>query len=126
MEISDAKLSTSERKKLKKSTFCGPNRSFPVPDCAHVTSAKRLIGRAKVSASTKAKILACVNRKAKSLGCKTSDADAEFEKQVQELMVSEEFEETRDLIEFLEELESKEADKELENYIKLFGCSDCG
>ena len=30
-----AKLSTKERKKLKKSTFCGPGRSFPVNDCAH-------------------------------------------------------------------------------------------
>lgn len=33
--MEDAKLSTSQRKKLKGSSFCGPNRSFPVPDCAH-------------------------------------------------------------------------------------------
>jgi hypothetical protein len=67
--IKDAKLSSEARKKLKSGTFCGPNRSFPVPDCAHVTAARRLIGRAKVSDSTKSKILACVSRKAKSLGC---------------------------------------------------------
>ncbi|HLD90533.1 MAG TPA: hypothetical protein VI911_05890 [Patescibacteria group bacterium] len=30
-----AKLTTKERKKLKKSTFCGPGKSFPVNDCAH-------------------------------------------------------------------------------------------
>jgi len=65
----DAKLSGEARKKLKGSTFCGPGRSFPVPDCAHVTAARRLIGRAKVGASTKARILSCVSRKAKSLGC---------------------------------------------------------
>lgn len=64
----DAKLSTAQRNKLSKSTFCGPGRSFPVPDLAHVTAARRLIGRAKVSSSTKARILACVNRKAKALG----------------------------------------------------------
>jgi hypothetical protein len=65
----DAKLSTEKRKGLKSGTFCGPNRSFPVPDCAHVTAARRLIGRAKVSEDTKKKILACVSRKASSLGC---------------------------------------------------------
>lgn len=73
-EAADAKLSTEQRKKLKNSTFCGPNRSFPVPDCAHVTAARRLIGRAKVSDSTKAKILACVNRKSKSLGCDSKES----------------------------------------------------
>jgi hypothetical protein len=71
----DAKLSTEQRKKLSAKTFCGPNRSFPVPDCAHVTAARRLIGRYKGPGS-KAKILACVNRKAKSMGCdKKNDAD---------------------------------------------------
>lgn len=68
-QVKDSKLSTEARKKLGSSTFCGPNRSFPVPDCAHVTAARRLIGRAKVGDSTKSKILACVSRKASSLGC---------------------------------------------------------
>ncbi len=65
----DAKLSTEARKKLGGGTFCGPGRSFPVPDCAHVTAARRLIGRAKVSDATKAKILSCVSGKAKKMGC---------------------------------------------------------
>lgn len=73
-EMGDAKLSTEARKKLKSSSFCGPNRSFPVPDCAHVTAARRLIGRAGVSESTKTKIMGCVNRKAKSMGCDSDDA----------------------------------------------------
>jgi hypothetical protein len=74
-EAADAKLSTEERKKLGSSTFCGPDRSFPVPDCAHVTAAKRLIGRYKGPGS-KTKILACVNRKAKALGCdKSKDSE---------------------------------------------------
>lgn len=68
LELSDAKLSTKSRKGLPSSAFCGPDRSFPVPDCAHVTAAKRLIGRYKGPGS-KSSILACVNRKAKSLGC---------------------------------------------------------
>ena len=67
--IKDAKLSSEKRKDLGKDTFCGPNRSFPVPDCAHVTAARRLVGRAQVSQETKDKILACVDAKAKTLKC---------------------------------------------------------
>lgn len=68
-EITDAKLSTESRSKLPSSKFCGPNRSFPVTDCAHVTAARRLVGRAKISDAAKTKVLACVDRKAKTLEC---------------------------------------------------------
>ncbi|MHA2064882.1 MAG: hypothetical protein ACXABY_10955 [Candidatus Thorarchaeota archaeon] len=67
-DAADAKLSTKTRKGLSKGTFCGPKRSFPVPDCAHVTAARRLIGRYK-GPGNKSSILACVSRKAKALGC---------------------------------------------------------
>jgi hypothetical protein len=73
LELEDAKLSTKQRKDLPASAFCGPNRSFPVNDCAHVTIARRLIGRYK-GPGNKTSILACVNRKAKSLGCDSSDS----------------------------------------------------
>ena len=63
------KLTTKQRKKLKDSTFCGPGRSFPVPDCAHYTAALRLLNRSKYSDSTKANIRACIMRKGKKLGC---------------------------------------------------------
>ena len=75
-KLLDAKLSTEQRNKLPSSTFCGPGRSFPVPDCAHVTAARRLIGRAKVSNSTKSKILACVARKARAMDCTSASSDA--------------------------------------------------
>jgi hypothetical protein len=74
-EGADNKLTAEGRKKLKGGSFCGPNRSFPVENKAHVVAARRLIGRAKVSSSTKSKILACVNRKAKAMG---ADAVAEI------------------------------------------------
>ena len=64
------KLTTKDRKKMSKSTFCGPNRSFPVNDCQHAATAKAYLGRSKFSASTKQKIAACINRRAKVLGCK--------------------------------------------------------
>jgi len=65
------KLTTKDRKKLKKNVFCGPNRSFPVPDCKHVAVAKAYLNRSKFSKATKQKIAACINRRAKELGCST-------------------------------------------------------
>jgi len=75
-DIKDAKLSSESRNKLKGGSFCGPNRSFPVPDCAHVTAARRLIGRAKVSSGTKSKILSCVSGKSSRMGCGGAKKDS--------------------------------------------------
>lgn len=62
-------LTTKERKSLKSATFCGPNRSFPTPDCKHIASAKAFLNRSKFSKATKQKIAACINRRSKQLKC---------------------------------------------------------
>lgn len=108
-KLEDAKLSSAARKKLKGSTFCGPGRSFPVPDCAHVTAARRLIGRAKVSGSTKSRILSCVSRKASSMGCggKDSATDPNAPDIASELLLNTEaWDDTHDFLEFMEDYES--------------------
>jgi hypothetical protein len=89
VELTDAKLSTEQRNKLAKSTFCGPDRSFPVPDCAHVVAARRLLSRAKVSSATKDKIDSCVNRKAKAMGCDSKKDAVKAKDSVQEVAVIE-------------------------------------
>lgn len=71
--FSDKKLTPEQRKKLPSSAFCGPDRSFPVPDCSHVTAALRLLGRYK-GPGDKDKIRSCVLRKAKKMGCKVSES----------------------------------------------------
>jgi len=76
--VLDAKLSSEKRKALSGSTFCGPDRSFPVPDCAHYTAAKRLIGRYK-GEGDKSRILACVERKGKRLGCGSESKNDEVD-----------------------------------------------
>ena len=68
-EVMGKTLTTKDRKKMKKGAFCGPGRSFPVNDCKHAATAKAFLGRSKFSESTKKKIAACINRKAKALGC---------------------------------------------------------
>jgi hypothetical protein len=92
------KLTTKDRKKLKKSTFCGPNRSFPVPDCQHVATAKAYLNRSNFSKATKQKIAACINRKAKQLGC-SKGKPAKAKGAVDELFDAPIFEETKKLVE---------------------------
>lgn len=82
----DAQLTTEQRNSLAEDVFCGPDRSFPIPDCAHVTAAKRLIGRYKGPQSSKDKIMACVNRKAKALSCDKSKDYMDLESKYKELL----------------------------------------
>lgn len=81
----DAQLSTEKRNELPDSAFCGPERSFPIPDCSHVTAAKRLIGSYKGSEATKAKIMACVNKKAGALSCDESEDYKNLRKDFEDL-----------------------------------------
>lgn len=103
------KLTTKDRKKLKSSTFCGPNRSFPVNDCQHAATAKAFLSRAKFSQATKKRIAACINRRAKSMGCspgKPAKADMEFA----ELAITSIFKTTRELVDQSIEDEGMELD----------------
>lgn len=63
--IKDAKLSAEQRKKMSGSTFCGPNRSYPVNDCAHAKSAMAYAKKYDAGSS----VIACIRRKAARLGC---------------------------------------------------------
>lgn len=107
-----APLTTKQRKNMKSSTFCGPNRSFPVNDCKHVGVAKAYLGRSNFSDATKKKIAACINRKAKQLGCtpgKKAKADVDGEEimpkyvelstEQKQLYSSDIFKTTKDLVE---------------------------
>lgn len=75
----DAKLSPEKRKGLPAKVFCGPNRSFPVNDCAHYTAAKRLIGRYQ-GPGDKSKILSCIESRGKKLSCSGSKKKDEQDK----------------------------------------------
>jgi hypothetical protein len=63
----DKELSAAEREKLKESVFCGPDRSYPVPDKTHAVAA---LSRAKQFASDElyTKIKNCVCRKSTQNG----------------------------------------------------------
>jgi hypothetical protein len=71
----EAKLTAAQRKRLPDSAFCGPNRSFPAHDRPHVLAGLRLLGRAKLSPAQKARVRACLLRKARQMGMKTGQDD---------------------------------------------------
>ncbi|MHB8272280.1 hypothetical protein [Bradyrhizobium sp.] len=56
-----AKLTTAARKKLPKSDFGGPDRSYPMPDKAHAANAKSRAAQF-ASPALKAKIDAKANK----------------------------------------------------------------
>ncbi|KKM89027.1 hypothetical protein LCGC14_1252760 [marine sediment metagenome] len=104
------KLTTKDRKKLSKGTFCGPNRSFPVNDCQHASTAKAFLKRSKFSSATKKRIAACINRRAKSMGCKPgkkAKADIEMALALAETDI---FKTTRELVNQSIEAEGLELD----------------
>jgi hypothetical protein len=71
VEGEDKTLTAEQRKKMKSNVFCGPNRSFPVNDCKHYSTAKAFLDRYK-GPGDKSKIRACIERRGKALKCPTA------------------------------------------------------
>lgn len=68
----DAALTAKARNALPDSAFCGPGRSFPAHDAARVRNGLARLPQSNFSPEQKARILACLKRKAKSLGVDVS------------------------------------------------------
>jgi hypothetical protein len=74
LTIEEAKLTYAERKDLPTSAFCGPDRSYPAHDAKHVRNAlARLVQAKGMSSAVKAKIMACLRRRAKKFGVEVSE-----------------------------------------------------
>jgi hypothetical protein len=73
--IEEAKLSYAERSKMPSSAFCGPDRSFPANDAAHVRNGLARLKNSNFSPAIKARILACLRRRAKKYGIEVSETE---------------------------------------------------
>ena len=89
MVLGDAPLTPAQRKKLKSATFCGPNKTFPIPDCKRAATALAMLSwpkvKAKYSESVRAKIAACVRAKAKKLNCPMAKEDSHPNQEINNL-----------------------------------------
>jgi hypothetical protein len=66
----DAKLSYQGRKDLPDSAFCGPDRSFPAHDAAHVRAGLQMLNKSKDK--DKGAILSCLRGRAPKFGIKVA------------------------------------------------------
>ena len=68
--IEEAQLTYEKRKSLPSTAFCGPNRSYPAQDAAHVRNAFARLAQfgKRLKPEVRARILACLTRKAKRFG----------------------------------------------------------
>ena len=73
--IEEAKLSYAERSNLPASAFCGPDRSFPANDAAHVRNGLARLKHSKFSPAIRARILTCLRRRAKKYDIEVSESE---------------------------------------------------
>lgn len=71
----EAKLSYAKRENLPDSAFCGPNRTYPAHDAAHVRNALARLGTfgARIKGAVRARILGCLKSRAKRYGIEVSE-----------------------------------------------------
>jgi len=68
--IEEARLTYAERQKLPKSAFCGPDRTYPAHDAAHVRNAFARLARfgKRLDKAVALRIYRCLVRRAKKFG----------------------------------------------------------
>jgi hypothetical protein len=80
LTIQEAKLSYAERQRLPDSAFCGPNRSYPAHDAAHVRNGLAKLGTfgSRLSPAVRSKIHACLAARAKKYGIDIGETKTEL------------------------------------------------
>ena len=75
IEINEAKLTYARRQKLPSSAFCGPKRTYPAHDAAHVRNGLARLGTfgGRLKPAVRARILACLRRRAKRYKIEVSE-----------------------------------------------------
>lgn len=114
LSFEEAKLSYAARQKLPDSAFCGPNRSYPTHDAAHVRNGLARLGTfgGRLKPAVRARILGCLKSRAKKYGIEVSETvdgriclakwDEELSKEQREKMLRE-IEETQSWFEQVQE-----------------------
>jgi hypothetical protein len=92
MTIEEAKLTYAERKELPSSAFCGPDRTYPAHDAAHVRNAFARLSRFgdKIAPAIRKRIYRCLVRRAKKFGVEHDPSTYKWGKSVSETFEEEE------------------------------------
>ena len=92
MTIEEAKLTYAERKDLPASAFCGPDRTYPAYDAAHVRNAFARLARfgGKISPAIRKRIYRCLVKRAKKFGVEHDPKTYKWGKSISETFEDEE------------------------------------
>lgn len=103
-------ITKDERECLPDASFCGPERSFPIPNCAYVDAAKTLVNKTKLDDAVKIKMLSLIDEKAETLECDSEVSTLKSDlKDLQEMYKSLE-EKFKVVVEFIEANKKVSAD----------------
>lgn len=75
LSFEEAKLSYAKRQKLPSTAFCGPKRTYPAHDAAHVRNALARLSQfgGRLKKGVRARVLACLKRRAKRFNIEISE-----------------------------------------------------
>jgi len=75
LSFEEAKLTYAKREKLPSSAFCGPKRTYPAHDAAHVRNALARLSQfgSRLKKGVRARVLACLKKRAKRFGIEISE-----------------------------------------------------
>jgi hypothetical protein len=80
--LEEAQLSYKQREKLPDSAFCGPNRSYPAHDAAHVRNGLARLSQFGKGKKSYSRILACLRARAKKMGIEVSESEEDVKLQI--------------------------------------------
>lgn len=77
LNLEEAELTYQQREKLPDSAFCGPNRTYPAYDNAHVKNALARLSQfgKNLKPATRNRILNCLKQRAKRMGIEVSESE---------------------------------------------------
>lgn len=75
--VEEAQLTYQQREDLPKEAFCGPGRSYPAHDAAHVKAGLQRLSQfgGKLAPKIRGRILGCLKSRAKKYGIEVSEAE---------------------------------------------------
>lgn len=88
-DVEEARLTYARRKKLPASAFCGPKRTYPAHDKAHVKNGIARLGTFghRLPPATRRRIFACLKARAKRMGIDISeDVLKKYKKKAEETL----------------------------------------
>lgn len=75
--LEEAQLTYKKRENLPDEAFCGPNRTYPAHDAAHVRNGLARLSQFGKGKKSSSRILSCLKTRAKKMGIEVSETDEE-------------------------------------------------